>query len=135
MSLITWDNSFSVKIKVIDNQHQKLVSLINALYDGMNQGKGRDAIGKTLDELVSYTRTHFAYEEQLFKIHGYPTLAEHKAEHDALTEKVIDFQKQYREGKANLALPLMTFLKDWLTNHIRGTDQKYTAFLNSKGVY
>ena len=110
MSLITWDNTYSVKIKVIDNQHQKLVGLINELYDGMNQGKGREASGKTLDELISYTRTHFAYEEQLFKIHGFPTYASHKVEHDSLTEKVIDFQKQFREGKANLALPLMTFL-------------------------
>jgi len=135
MSLITWDNSYSVKVKVIDNQHQKLVGLINELYDGMNQGKGREASGKTLDELISYTRTHFAYEEQLFKIHGYPTYAAHKAEHDALTEKVLDFQKQFREGKANLALPLMTFLKDWLLNHIRGTDQKYSGYLNSKGVF
>lgn len=135
MSLITWENSYSVKVKVIDNQHQKLVGLINELYDGMNQGKGREASGKTLDELISYTRTHFAYEEQLFKIHGYPTYTAHKAEHDALTAKVLDFQKQFREGKANLALPLMTFLKDWLINHIRGTDQKYSGFLNSKGVY
>lgn len=29
---------------------------------------------------------------------------------------------------------LMTFLKDWLNNHILGTDKKYVAFLNSKGV-
>ena len=135
MPLITWDNSYSVKIKVIDGQHQKLVHLVNELYEGLNQGKGREASGKTLDELINYTRTHFAYEEQLFKIHGYPGYADHKAEHDALASKVIDFQKQFKEGKANLALPLMTFLKDWLINHIRGTDQKYTAFLNTKGVY
>lgn len=134
MALINWENSYSVKVKNVDTQHQKLFTLINDLYDAMNQGKGRDVTGKILDELVTYTKTHFAYEEQLLKGNGYPAFAAHKAEHDLFTGKVVDFQKQYQEGKASLALPLMTFLKDWLTNHIRGTDQKYSSFLNGKGV-
>ncbi len=135
MSLIKWDTNYSVKIKIIDNQHQNLVALINQLYDGVSQGKGSESAGKTLDELINYTRTHFAYEEQLFRIHGYPEYLAHKAEHDALTEKVLDFQSQFRAGKATLALPLLSFLKDWLTNHIQGTDKRYSNFLNTKGVF
>ena len=134
MALISWDNSFSVKVKNVDTQHQKLFALINELHDAMNQGKGRDAAGKILDDLVNYTKTHFAFEELLLKNNGYPNFPAHKAEHDAFTGKVVEFQKQYKEGKATLALPLMTFLKDWLSNHIRGTDQKYSNFLNGKGI-
>ncbi len=134
MALITWENSYSVKIKNIDSQHQKLFALINELYEAMNQGKGRDAAGKILDELVNYTKTHFAYEEQLLKSNNYVNFTAHKAEHDIFTAKVVEFQKQYNEGKALLALPLMNFLKDWLSNHIRGTDQKYSSYLTGKGI-
>jgi len=28
----------------------------------------------------------------------------------------------------------MSFLQTWLTNHIQTVDQKYSEFLNSKGV-
>ncbi len=53
MALIQWDGSFSVKVAEIDQQHQKLVSMINDLNDAMKQGKGKDVLGKIVNELVS----------------------------------------------------------------------------------
>jgi len=52
-----------------------------------------------------------------------------------LTGKVLAFKKQFDTGKASVTPELMTFLQDWLTNHILTVDQKYGEFLNSKGVH
>jgi hemerythrin-like metal-binding protein len=99
--------------------------MINLLHESMVSGKGKETMQKILDDLVSYTRDHFLTEEAMMKKANYPGYAGHKVEHDKLTEKAIALQKSYSEGKAPLTMDVMNFLKDWLVNHIEGTDKKY----------
>ena len=87
-----------------------------------------------LGSLVSYTKAHFSTEEQLLQLHGYPDLAAHKVQHKKFTDQVSDFQRQFSEGTLTLSIDVMNFLKDWLKNHILGTDKKYTSFLHGRGV-
>jgi hemerythrin len=72
MELIKWKDVFSVKVSEVDNQHKKLIGLINQLYDAMRVGKGREVLGSVLTELVNYTIYHFSTEERLFREYGYP---------------------------------------------------------------
>lgn len=134
MPLIQWGPKYSVNIQEIDNQHQKLMALINQLYDAMTAGHGKDVLGKVLNELANYTVNHFAYEEKLFQQHAYPETAAHKAEHVKLIQQVTDLKQKFESGKAHITLEVMNFLKDWLNNHIMVVDKKYSAHLNSKGV-
>ena len=135
MSLMEWTERMSVGVTQFDDEHKKLIVLINDLFDAVQAGRGRQALGAVLDELVDYTKTHFAHEEHQFKKAGYPAFAEHKKEHDTLTKQVIDIQRKYHAGAtAMLSMEVMSFLKSWLVNHIQGTDSLYTAFLNEKGV-
>ncbi len=56
---------------------------------------------------------------------NYPGFKEHKIEHENLTNKVIEFQRSFKKGESLISMDLMVFLKDWLLNHIEGTDKKY----------
>ena len=134
MPLITWNETLSVNVQEIDSQHKHLVELINQLHDAMSQGRGREVMGKVLEGLIDYTRTHFATEERLIAAHAYPGLPRQKAEHDALTKKVLDLQSQFLAGQGVLTLEVMKFLKDWLSNHILEVDKQFGVYLNSKGV-
>ena len=134
MPLMEWSNALSVKVDDIDNQHKRLVDLVNQLHDAMLQGKGREAMGKVLGGLIDYTKTHFAFEERLMTTHSYPASALHKAEHDDLTKKVLDLQSQYLLGKMTITLDVMRFLQDWLSTHIQKVDRQFGIFLNGKGV-
>ena len=67
MPLITWTDNLSVNHTEIDNQHKKLVDLINILFDAMKAGKGTDVLNKIFAELTSYTIYHFTYEEKLME--------------------------------------------------------------------
>ena len=125
MDLIQWSDRYSVNSVLIDSQHKKLVSLINELHNAMASGKGKDALQKILDDLVKYTVEHFTTEETMMKKAKYAGYLEHKLEHDKLTEKAVSLQKSFREGKIPLTMDVMNFLKNWLTNHIEGTDKKY----------
>lgn len=134
MAIIKWEQNLSVGVDKFDTHHKKLVDLINKLHDAMSQGKGAETIGSVLDELIKYTQYHFAEEEKLMTLHKYPDLEKHKAEHVALTKKAVELQQQQKGGHIAITLPVMSFLKDWLTKHINGTDKKYGPFLNGKGV-
>ena len=134
MALMTWSEQLSVNIKQVDSQHMKLVELLNNFHDAMKVGKGREAMGKTFSELLEYTSYHFVTEEDIMKKHGYPAFPAHKKEHEALTKKVADLSERFSRGEAIISADTMTFLKNWLYDHIVGSDKKYAPFLNSKGV-
>jgi len=134
MALIEWTPSISVNVRKFDDQHKKLVDLMNQLHDAMKAGQGNSMLGHTLQALINYTTTHFLEEENVMKQHGFPDLARHKQEHDKLVRQVLELQKQFQGGQAMLTMKVMTFLKDWLVTHIQGEDKKYGAFLNAKGV-
>ncbi len=134
MGVLDWSEKYSVNIREIDDQHKKLISMVNHLNSAMREGKGRDALGKILGDLIEYTRTHFAHEERLMHSNGYPDYVAHKAKHKWLTDKVGDLSKEYNDGKITISLEVMTFLQDWVKNHIMGTDKQYTPFLNGKGI-
>ena len=129
-----WSSALSVNVKLFDDQHKKLVNMVNQLHDAMKVGKGSEVLGPIFNSLISYTASHFADEERLMQQNGYPDLAKHKAEHTKLTSQVLDLQKQYQANKTALSMPVMSFLKDWLANHIQGEDKKYGPFFNGKGV-
>jgi hemerythrin len=133
MALIVWNDSYSVKVKEMDDQHRKLIDMINELHDAMKVGKGKEVIGKVLTGLTDYTRRHFASEESLMKLHGYPAYEEQKKAHNQLIIQVVEIQKKYNEGLVQ-SQQIISFLKEWLINHIQGMDQKYGSHLNAKGV-
>ncbi|MDA8325623.1 MAG: bacteriohemerythrin [Nitrospiraceae bacterium] len=134
MALIDWTSDLNTKIGSIDEQHHRLVFLINNLHEAMKTGKGREALGKILDEMIEYAKTHFATEERLMTAHSYPGYALHKKEHDEFKQKATKLDQDFKSGKQLITVEVMQFLKNWLTLHIKGTDQKYGPFLLARGV-
>lgn len=134
MALANWSDKYSVNIEKIDTQHKKLFDYINQIHDATINKKTKDELGKIINSLVDYTVDHFKTEEKLFSTYQYPDEAVHKVEHQVFVEKVAEFKKDFESGKILLSLKIVNFLKDWLINHILGTDKQYSEFLNAKGV-
>jgi hemerythrin len=134
MSMFSWQPEYSVGYPDIDNQHKKLFELADRLHSAMASGKGKDVLGKTLADLIAYTKGHFAAEERLMQVHHYPDYAQHKAFHDALTSRVVGFQKEFEANRTALTVGLLQFLKDWLSHHIGETDRKIAAYLKAKAA-
>lgn len=134
MAFFEWKQDYSVGIHQLDQQHQKLVGMLNEIYEALNRGEGREALGSILDNLVSYTRTHFSTEERLMSAHGYPDYAVHKEKHDKMAEKVLDYRRKLAAGEIGSPIEISNFLKNWLARHILDTDRNYGPFLNARGV-
>ena len=91
MPLVEWNNTFSVGIQKIDEQHKKFFSLLNTLYDAIMQGKGEVVVGPVLKELQQYVIFHFKSEEFWMELYHYPDMNNHKLEHQEGVQKVNKF--------------------------------------------
>jgi hemerythrin-like metal-binding protein len=134
MALFEWSDRLSVQISSIDEQHKKLVSLVNQAHTALVEGQGNQVVGDIFAELIDYTKYHFAYEEELFSRHGYEETAQHITQHKLLTSRVAAYQQDFNAGKEINVFDVLAFLVDWLQDHIVGSDKKYSSFLVSKGV-
>ena len=134
MALITWTSAISVKIEEIDLQHKKLIEVLNKLHDSMKVGKSDDVMHSTLIELAEYSMHHFDTEEMYFAKFNYPDADSHIREHKEFIAKVENFLKQYDAQKAFITIDLMHFIANWVVNHVKGTDQKYSEFFKKNGL-
>ncbi len=131
---IRWDNTLSVNIHEMDDHHKKLIDYINVLHAKVKRGAQARDLQKTLTDLAEFAGFHFSAEEDLMCKHGFPDGAKQHTQHQALMSDVSKFVGLVRDGKHVDLVELMSFLKNWLLVHIKNSDKKYSAFLNSKGV-
>ena len=130
MSLIEWDSTFSVGSARMDADHQRLVMLLNRLYDAWHGGEGIDELGWLFDELLAYADTHFAAEEMALRSLGYPRLEKQQADHLRLKASVVEFRTRHLSGDEPTVLTekMTIFLKSWLMEHILGEDMRYKPY-------
>lgn len=129
MKTIVWDDTFSVEVEEIDEDHRRLVDLFNMLSQAVADGESADYIDALLEELISCTVWHFRHEERLMLKHQYPNIAEHKAEHQDLIDSVKKLQQSFHQDEKKLSPEDIDYLEDWLTAHIFGFDMKMGFYL------
>ena len=120
MTLLVWQAELETGIDVIDQQHQRIVALINQL----GEAKDREGLATVLEELVDYTLSHFAFEEELMEEAGYPFSAAHKRVHEVFTKRVSEYRLRFEAGE-DIVDDLRSMLSRWLFNHIRNDDKAY----------
>jgi len=126
--LLVWDKCFELGIHEFDEHHKHLVHLLNMTYDGFVLEAEQDEIGAVLDELIDYATYHFSAEELWMEKHNYPGLQLHRGEHQNFCSRIVEIQKEFRQGKARLTLEILQLLNNWLTTHILRTDAEYGRF-------
>ncbi len=129
MSVFAWKPEYTVQNQQLDGHHQRLFQLVDRLQTAMSTGHGKQVIDPTLSELVQYAQYHFSAEETLMAAANFPALAEHKAQHEALTNKVLEFKREYDAGRVTLTVQVLQFLREWLQNHIIQSDRAYRPYL------
>lgn len=122
---IPWKAEYNITIKSIDDQHKVLVDLMNELNNAMLYEKGKNEIMRIVKGLVDYTEYHFNYEEGLLKKHGYADFDNHKKLHVKFVDQIKDVQRELERGEKEMSKDILDFLKNWLIQHIMGTDTKY----------
>jgi hemerythrin-like metal-binding protein len=129
---LPWSQEMSVKIASIDEQHKRLVAMINTLHREMLDKRGLEAQRKTINEMVDYASTHFKVEEDYMRRFNFPGTIQHVAAHTSFTTKALELKQRADGDEFILTVEILDFLKDWLKNHIMGVDRLYiTCFLEN----
>lgn len=128
-----WSDEYSVGIAEIDKEHKELVNILNRLFVAVSRREGHKVIAGILDALLAYTQTHFALEERLLQQAQYAGLAEHKEEHRLLIAQLDSLCKKFMVDEKPIYFEMLSFLRTWLREHIRGSDTKYSAALSRAG--
>jgi hemerythrin len=130
MKDLIWDDTLSVHIQEIDEDHRRLIELFNILNHSVVEGDAADYIEAVMEELITCTAWHFRHEERLMLKYGYEGLEEHKTEHQELVESARELQQKILQEGKPVSNEDIEFLERWLVGHILSTDMDLGSYLD-----
>lgn len=129
MPLLEWTDRLSVGIEGIDDQHRKLVGMINEAYEATFEPRDSAEAVRLLEAMRDYALEHFAAEEYLMKGIDYPELDSHCKEHQLFVDQLLAFTADEEPVDAE---EIFAFLREWLVTHIMGTDKKLEPYFSGE---
>jgi len=121
------DGGLVLGISGVDEQHRRQLDLAGSLHEALVGGEGRAA--ELLDELIDFTRDHFASEGELMRRHAYPEASLHLREHARQVEELERWRKSPAAMRDAIAL------KAGLEVHVGTMDRDLARYLPSRGVH
>ncbi len=134
MESIIWRDEFSVGVTEMDQQHKKLLAIINRLIAEQKVLTDPKTIADLLTGLTDYADEHFRAEEFLMAEYDYDRKTEQEAQHKAFIEKTQSFCATGTLGPNILSEALLDYLSTWLIGHILTEDMQYKNFFMNKGL-
>ena len=118
----------------IEHQHSELVSMFSKLNEAVKNNESRKVIYQIIDDVISFTRVHFADEEQLMVKAAYPEIESHKKMHKELIDEALHLKGKFDYVDEHA-------FRDWLTHwplgrvlaHIKYADTHFEEYLAQKG--
>jgi hemerythrin len=132
MAILEWEARFELGMKSFDADHRYLVDLLNQIYDEINNNYDsthHEVLEAVTEKLIDYANYHFAAEENLMAHYEYPGRLLHREEHIKFCSMVVEFQNELSAGKHDFSLDVVSFLGNWLFDHILTTDFAYSHFI------
>lgn len=130
MERLEWNNSYSVDVKEIDEQHKIIFNIINKLIDLKNDGiNDPDKIFAVLAEMSEYSYDHFRLENNFINQEQYIGRSRHNKEHANYIDKLQVFISDFEKGIQGLFEDILIFLRVWWTQHILQIDRELGAHI------
>ncbi len=125
MPLITWEQAYAVGHPEIDDDHRRVLELINDLDAAVAADEPAEAVAAGFAALSRHVAEHFAREERVMAERGYPDLAAHRQEHRRLAADFESFRGRFLAGaRAGMHGRELMFLATWWVSHIVRSDMR-----------
>jgi hemerythrin len=134
---ICWHDELNIGVLEIDLQHRKLVQFFNDTLSSINSSSSLVGWENVVYTFLGYALYHFHSEEVLADQYGYgkedPSHAlSHHDEHEAFMAHIKETQVSLNAGKDVTKRDIMSFIHDWLINHISHDDMPLGEFIRAK---
>jgi len=125
VDIFPWNKNFETGVPIIDEQHQKLVQLINLLASHLSSHSEESILLSVFDELADYALYHFETEEKIW--HQFlpedPLEVEHKKVHGDFIAEIQHLKQVNKNQSINQEIEeVLRFLIHWLVFHILESD-------------
>ena len=124
MSLIEWDEKYSVGVAAVDHEHRELIGLVNEAHDRLMRPGGEEAVMDFLGEIFARISAHFALEEKIMRTRNYDHYDEHKTDHEHLLDEIRDIMDDYEDGEFFSEELFAQQLKTWFAEHFSTHDAR-----------
>lgn len=129
---MAWRDEYSCGNELIDQQHKRLVDLINRLHADYHLGRSNDMLYAHFISLFQYVSEHFLHEENLMTVYRLPLADQHRAEHAKFRKQVEELFEEYGQGRCEI-ITLLELLQGWFIDHVTDTDKLTFARLTEDG--
>jgi hemerythrin len=133
MTVVEWEDRFSIGIEQLDSHHQHLLGLLDRSYHAIILEQNINEVRYIFHELLAYADYHFKAEEELMQQYSYGRIKDHLAEHETFKVKIIELLDKQLTDEGKFDIEVIYFLEDWLLNHILHVDKEFSAFVLAKG--
>ncbi|MEI7457118.1 MAG: bacteriohemerythrin [Nitrosomonadales bacterium] len=126
IEVFPWSDNFSTGIPLIDEQHKRLIHLINLLACGLAYQSDTTELDRIFSELADYAAYHFKTEEAVWHTHlaDDEWEVEHKISHNRFVADLLELKSNKNKATANETLKdILSFLTHWLAFHILESDK------------
>lgn len=134
-------DKYKTDIPLVDDEHRHLFEIIEQTNDLIHANllhDKYDEIMHLLDELKTYTETHFSDEEALMEKISYPGLDAQKKAHTAFVDKLVNIDinelDEIDDHQQTYLFELINYLLNWLSNHILGSDIKIGEYIKENNI-
>lgn len=136
MPYIEWDSTLCMDIPEVDDQHKRLVGILQTLEHAMQDTPTKDQIYAGILDMMEFASVHFRTEENLMAPHAerLPSYVEHVRQHQEFMKATLEFLSRFRDEGTALASKMSTFLYSWIVNHVRVVDRAMNEELRSLGA-
>lgn len=124
MTLIQWDDRFSVGVASVDHEHRELIELINNFQQYIEKEDWGDSKLDYLGETLTAISSHFALEEKLMRDSLYDEYDAHKADHERLLDQLRDIMDAVETDRDIDNDALGTALEQWFSRHFQTHDAR-----------
>jgi hemerythrin-like metal-binding protein len=129
MAQFSWTDELYTGNTLIDDDHRRLIELVNAFFHVMQNEPGDGRVSKSMNDLIAYTGEHFVREEAEMARVQYVAALAHQAEHSKLLMQLVELKEMLDAGGRMHIAAVADFLSQWLRGHILTLDRKLAAAL------
>ena len=134
--MLMWREDLSVGHPDIDNDHQRLIAIINDFQNTVSKWPPERVIHEALIGLHDYAVQHFQREEAIQAACSFPFAKEHREEHaDLLATVDAEARSLFVQKTKPITAEALQFvtdlLKRWLIEHIIKSDLKMRDYLKN----